>query len=363
MKYKILENDKYKGVRSDIYNYDFDKVTGYFQRWGKTTADEDDPPFSPVGPEILDWEISTICNMGCKWCYKSNTSVGENLSFENFEKTFAKIPRSVCQIAYGIGSVNAHPDLFRILNHTRDNGIIPNITINGVATDDELEQLAKVCGAISVSHYSDDLCYNAVQKLTELSKRDDTTLYSVNIHQLLAKETYDECLKVISDIKSDPRLADLHAVIYLLLKPKGDRNTLSRPSLEEFSSIVSFAESQDVSIGMDSCSAPMMIKYIGDNNQSELLQSIEPCESFGLFSSYMNTKCEYFPCSFAEGEGEWKEGINVLECEDFLKDVWFSKKISKWRAVSLGATSACECKMSQHCRVCPIFDITPCFAK
>jgi len=39
-----------KAFRSPIYNYIFDKKTGFFVRWGKTL--EDDPPFSPYGPEL-----------------------------------------------------------------------------------------------------------------------------------------------------------------------------------------------------------------------------------------------------------------------------------------------------------------------
>jgi len=360
MKYKIIENNSKKLVLSENYNYSFDKSDGKFCRWGKTACDEDDPSFSPIGPEILDWEISTICNMGCKWCYKSNTSVGKNIPFDDFKKTFEKIPKSVCQIAYGIGSINAFPDLFKILNYTRDRGIIPNITINGQATDEELEQLAMVCGAISVSHYSNDLCYDAITKLTELSKLDSATLRQVNIHQLLASETYDDCLSVINDIKNDERLKDLNAIVFLLLKPRGNRNTFTSVTYQQFANIISYGQQKKVSLGMDSCSAPMMIKYVSENNQKDILPSIEPCES-SIFSGYFNVDCDYFPCSFSENIGEWEKGISVLNCEDFMNDVWFSEKVKKWRQNLIKSSSGCKCKVKNYCRLCPVFDITPCF--
>ncbi len=52
-----MENVKVKTLRSKTYNFNFNKVSGYFERWGRTL--EDDPDYSPYGPEILDLEIST----------------------------------------------------------------------------------------------------------------------------------------------------------------------------------------------------------------------------------------------------------------------------------------------------------------
>lgn len=84
-----------KTFRSPDYNYNFNVESGYFERWGRKV--EDDPDFSPFGPEIADIEISSAspddllvkymnydhnivteggCNgLGCKkFCYKGNTS-------------------------------------------------------------------------------------------------------------------------------------------------------------------------------------------------------------------------------------------------------------------------------------------------
>lgn len=63
---KLLENSKLKIVKSEDYNYIFDKTNGVFVRWGKTK--EDDPVMAP-SPEILDCEITTICGMGCQYCF------------------------------------------------------------------------------------------------------------------------------------------------------------------------------------------------------------------------------------------------------------------------------------------------------
>lgn len=106
-KITIRENEKYKAVNSMFYNYLFDKVTGNFMRWGRTQ--EEDPQFAPA-PEIADIEISTVCSgvspIGpCKFCYKANTPVGTNMSLETFKKLFSTFPKTLTQIAAGIGDL------------------------------------------------------------------------------------------------------------------------------------------------------------------------------------------------------------------------------------------------------------------
>ena len=56
MDYRIMEDGESKCLASEEYNYAFNKRTGFFARWGRTL--EDDPQWSPFGPEILDLEIS-----------------------------------------------------------------------------------------------------------------------------------------------------------------------------------------------------------------------------------------------------------------------------------------------------------------
>jgi hypothetical protein len=86
-KIKIFENPKAKAFRSENYNFNFNKQSGLFMRWGKT---EDDDPIVGL-PEILDIEVSEIChgvnNVPCPFCYKSNVGFkGRNMSLETFKK-------------------------------------------------------------------------------------------------------------------------------------------------------------------------------------------------------------------------------------------------------------------------------------
>jgi hypothetical protein len=89
-KMKIYENDKMKMLKSENYNYVFNKLNGKFARWGET---EDDDQYFGL-QEIADIEISTICHgvgSACDFCYKSNTPNGGNMTLEIYGITDEEI--------------------------------------------------------------------------------------------------------------------------------------------------------------------------------------------------------------------------------------------------------------------------------
>jgi len=139
-----------KKARSHGYNYNFRYSDGFFMRWGSSF---DDDPLCAPSPEILDIEISTVCsginNKPCSHCYKSNTSKGKNMTFETFKIIFDKFPIILTQIAFGIGNLDANPDLWKMMEYCRNNEkniVIPNITINGwKLTEKDAGKLARVC--------------------------------------------------------------------------------------------------------------------------------------------------------------------------------------------------------------------------
>ncbi len=331
-------------VRTPEYNWDFNTETGAFARWGDTY--KDDPKWSPLGPEILDIEISTICNKHCRFCYKGNSAEGENMSFDTFKQILDKMPSNLTQIAFGIGSIDGNPDLWRIMEYTRERGVVPNVTINGKDfTGEQADNLARLCGAVAVSHYREDECFDAVKKLT------DRGMQQVNIHQLLSAETYRKCLRLISLSKSDPRLEKLNAIVFLMLKPKGPRNRMQQlRSRSQYKELIEYAMKERVAIGFDSCSAPAFLNAVDDHPDKKFFQLMaEPCES-SLFSSYINTSGRYFHCSFTEGEDGW-EGIDVLQAEDFLADVWNHPETIRFRK-ELWKGEDCT-----GCRQCHVFDL------
>ena len=334
----------YKVYRSDDFNYNFDSITGYTEMWGKTQ--DDDPIMAPF-PVIADIEIATTCHgLGapCKFCYKSNTPVGKYMAYDTFVGIFDKLPKELTQIAFGIGDMDSNPDLYKIMLHCRCHDVIPNITINGARlTQEDCDALKLLCGAVAVSHYDDDVCFNAVERLTH-DPMDGQTLKQVNIHQLLAKETVDDCLKLIEQVHVDPRLVKLNAIVFLLLKPKGARNTMhSINDLDVYVKLFKHAMRYNVNIGFDSCSANNFIKALKRLNKDEYLKYCEACEST-LFSIYINVDGDVYPCSFCEGVGVWKKGISLATLS--FNDVWNSSALNDFRTL-----------LCQNHRNCPMYDL------
>lgn len=358
----IAENEDRKIVGSPLFNMVFDKHTGFTATWGRTQ--EEDPVMSPLGPVIADIEISTICTHSCLHCYKSNTGHGQNMSLETYKKVFSllkpeKTNSPLTQVALGIGSLNANPDLWKIMEYTRENGVIPNITVSGKDVDEDTAQrLANICGAVSVSFYSREATLNAVDLLTKAG------LKQTNLHVLLSEEGYDRCFDILEYIKNDKRLEKLNAVVFLMLKPKGNRNKLHNiQDLNKFFQLIKKYQEAEIQVGMDSCTAPLMLKFCELHDQMNVVQSVEPCEST-LFSSYVSVNAEFFPCSFAEQTEGWETGINILEADNFLKDIWYHPRTKDWRDKLLTSSKNCKCSVSQYCRSCPIYEnITPCKGK
>lgn len=115
--YKVYDDKNIKVFSSKIYNYVFNKNTGLFIRYGE--SNDDDPIFSPFGPEFLDIEITTKCDgvngKLCVYCYKSNNMNGKNMSFETFREISKNFPDTVCQITFGVDSkCKQNPDTFKI---------------------------------------------------------------------------------------------------------------------------------------------------------------------------------------------------------------------------------------------------------
>lgn len=334
----LLEGDKYKICMSDSYNYIFNKSNGYFQRWGGRK--EDDPEWSPFGAEIADIEISEICHEGCKFCYKSNTTKGRNMDLETFIKIFDKFPKTLTQIAFGIGSIDTNPDMWKMFEYCRLNAVAPNLTINGSRmTPEYYDRLASLCGAVTVSLYDYDRCYDAVENLGKRGMK------QVNIHAMLSEETYDRCMQVMKDYKTDPRLSKyLNAIVFLWLKPKGRGEQMHKVSKERYEALVDYAITNNIPIGFDSCSASNFLKC---KNTEQFKTYAEPCEST-LFSIYINVVGEATPCSFAE---DVHNPVDVLKCNDFINDVWMSDTFTNFRKAVIANLD------ENGCRMCPIYNL------
>lgn len=364
MKYLIKDDMNYKVVHAadNSYNSVFNKNTGEFHRWGKTF--DEDPMSGPV--EILDLEISEGPCIACEFCYKENgpNMPEHHMSFEEFVTIFNKMPKTLTQIAFGITNIKSNQEFYAMAEYARARGVVPNYTCNGHGVTSVVANwTARTCGAVAVSVYDKDKSYDAIKKFT------DEGMTQVNIHFMLAEETFDRAMEILNDRLTDPRLSKMNAIVFLAYKPKGTNrgefHTIR--DIEKYKKIIAFCAEHNISFGCDSCSAPMVLKAYHDNPLYEKVAPvIEPCEA-GCFSSYINCHGIYSPCSFTEGENDWEQGLNVLTCEDFVKDIWMNAKTELFRQELLLSTKKdplCQgCKSQPICRTCPTFEGINCHEK
>lgn len=353
-KFKIMDNKLHKVIKSENFNMIFNKENGFTATWGKTT--EEDPDWCPAGPIILDMEVVAACRgvrdksgkrVPCAFCYKSNTPVGNYMNFETFKTILDKMPKTLTQIAFGVDAeANMNPDLFKMMEYSRESGIIPNLTVADI-DDETADNIAKYAGACAVSYYptrDKNRCYDTIKKLT------DRGMTQVNIHCMIASESYDSVFELLKDIKTDPRLAKLNALVLLSLKQKGRGEKFNSLTQEQFKNIVDTCLKEKINFGFDSCGAGSFIRAIKNHkNFDNFLKMAEPCEST-LFSSYINENGKFYPCSFAE-EGE---GLDVVNCKDFVKDIWHHESTKKFRDSLIGN------KDENGCRACPLYSINGC---
>jgi hypothetical protein len=142
-------------------------------------------------------------------------------------------------------------------------------------------------------------------------------------------------------------LKDLNTIVFLLLKPKGERNHFTCiKKLDTYKALIDLAFELKARVGFDSCSASSFARSIvGRKDFDNIMLSVEPCEST-LFSYYINVDGIGFPCSFTEGQPNYK-GINIKEAKDFLKDIWFNEETVNFR------NKVINNKNELGCRMCP----------
>ena len=365
---KIVDNDLYTVFEDNAgnryisgkdhgFHMLFRKSDDFTAKWGKTFAE--DPAFNPYGNEIADIEITKRCsgirdvngvNTPCPWCYKSNCSKGDYMDFETFKKLFDILneAKTMTQIAFGTDASldeKANPDYWKIFDYCRNNGVTPNVTVADIS-EETAKKMAQTFGACAVSYYpliNKERCYDSVEKIIRNAKAIGKKM-AVNIHCLLADETYAGVMELLDDVKKDKRLEGLNAIVFLSLKQKGRGVHFNKLEYEKFKNIIARCMKENIPYGMDSCSANKFIKtldeLVDEKKKKEIVNFIEPCEAT-QFSSFFDCYGNYYPCSFMEREGEWKTGIA-------LKDIWYEKRVVDWRKESMKNINCLGCNKCHH---------------
>ena len=334
----VMDAPQGKRCRSPQYNFDFDKNSGFFVRWGASI--KEDPPYSPFGPEIADIEVvKGNCKNSCPHCYKDNGSGPATwMRASKFERILRKFPPTLTQVALGITGIKSNPELWDIMSVCRHANVVPNITISGADADEhDCKKLAKVCGAVAVSVYPGrkDEAYRAVRWLIGNGMR------QVNLHVMTARESMEHVLSVVDDAA---KIEHLHAVVFLGVKPKGRAKAVFNPaSTKEYEQIVQRCMDAQTGFGFDSCSATMFNHILEKNGfdgfRKDLVKMmVEPCES-DLFSTYVDVDEKMWHCSFAADE-TGVEAVDMDNVNDFLLDAWYAPQTVAFRQHVLDSRTA-----------------------
>lgn len=85
----------------------------------------------PEFPESIDLKITDYCDAGCAWCHEMSTVRGKHAEFDTIMNVVKGLPAGT-EIAIGGGNPLDHPQLDEILIAFKNQGLIANITVNGV---------------------------------------------------------------------------------------------------------------------------------------------------------------------------------------------------------------------------------------
>lgn len=345
---KIIDTGTHKIIQSERYNEIFRYSDGFTMSFGRTVYEDPEGP-CPYGPTLADIEISSSCeddvnsalqlniitDGGCdgfckNFCYKKNTfNKSVHMSLDMLKMVLDKFTPALSQIAYGICSLQGHPQLIEILEETRRRKIVPNMTINGSGlTNKYADKLSKLCGAIAVSvnPLNKEIAYDSIKKLSQ-----DFNMKQINIHVVISEESAGFVKQVCDDMKNDYRLSKCNCVVILSFKNKTGTKCFSHVTQSTYNQIINYYLDNQCPVGADSCSgAAFKRAIVNRKNNQELIKCITNCESLSQ-SFYVNVFGYAYACSFCEGVDDWNKGINLLDC-DSVMDIWDSAKVAEWRA-------------------------------
>ena len=356
MQCQIIDTRDHKVVKSDIYNYIFDKQSGFHVRWGHTQAEN--PRFGFFGPELLDISITNKCVPGnCKYCYQNAKPTNNTeISIEQLEKLLDIIPKTVTTIALGGGSVECHSNFIDVLRLIREHGIVPNYTTSGkLLTDAIVAATASYCGAVAVSYHGDwRVVFDALKEFRAAG------MTQTNVHYVLSEHNVDDAIILLKQKNAD--FNNINAVVFLLYKPQGrasqDGVLQSRDKIAAF--IDTARECKSFKVGFDSCSVPMLLKHANSEDIEMLKMLAEPCES-ALFSYYIDSDLKGYPCSFCKGHIEPIQ-LGFGKDLNFMNDVWYHPITKQFRRKNMASTLNCaQCNHTEYCGKCVIYpEITRC---
>jgi radical SAM protein with 4Fe4S-binding SPASM domain len=338
-------------VESDYFN-GFDRETGFFFRSRK---DGSDPFCNIAGPELLDISITNYCDKGCAFCYRSSGPDGRHMPLGDYAGLIAQAANAgVLQVALGGGNPNQHPEFTDILRLTRESGIVPSYTTNGLGMTPEIYAATKkYCGAMAVSWYEPrSVALEALRQAGEHGIR-------ANIHFLLSASSLPGAIGLLES--GDGLLKGVNAVVFLNYKPVrpgGGERLSDGPEVKRFLELAGGFKGSK--IGFDSC----MISYLPLLGEDLARESVDFCEA-GRFSAFVSEDMRLYPCSFMCGSGCEGEDLKARSLADAWRNgedfVGMRSKLKTPGCQDHPLERCAGCGDYDMCRGgCQIFDINRC---
>ncbi|AWW26905.1 SPASM domain-containing protein [Acetobacterium sp. KB-1] len=296
-------------------------------------------------PELIDIGIMGSCISGktgiCKNagidCYQNAiSSCKPDMSLDGYEWIVSQCKDKVFQVALGgAGDPNKHKDFADILEVTRYNEIIPNLTTSGyLLSDEEINLIKKYCGAVAVSYYSrlerdKESNYITCEAIERLIKAGCIT----NIHFIISDKTIEEA---IYRLENNIWSKGISAIIFILYKPVGlgveEKTVKVDDRFKKFMNLV-LNNKYPFKIGFDTCFTPALCNY----EEKISFQSIDACEA-ARFSMYIDSELAAYPCSFDNQTGQYKVELKPAS----IQEAWDSEMFEKFRSNNKEKCASCD---------------------
>lgn len=344
----------YKDNHYNFIEY-FNESNGFLLRSNvlKNGVETGEAPCRRSYPELIDIGIMGSCvacdNGMCKAagidCYQNASLVKRsNMSLDVYKTIVEQSKGKTFQIALGgAGDPNKHENFKEILELTRENLIVPNLTTSGYnLTDDEISLIKKYCGAVAVSFYSrllhnkqesNEITISAIKRLIDAG-------CVTNIHYVVSRDNLDE---IIYRLENNLFPNGINACIFLLYKPVGQGEYKKMPTINDvkYRKFIDLAINRkyDFKIGFDTCQSPAL-RMFGDIISEE---SIDFCES-ARFSMYIDCENQAYPCSFGWSEEEYHVDLNKYTILEAWNSNQFNNFIKKQQMqCSIHNKTECRC--------------------
>jgi radical SAM protein with 4Fe4S-binding SPASM domain len=319
-------------------------------------------------PTLMDFQITDNCELACPQCYASSRPDGKHVSWDDARLAMARMREAgVCQVAIGGGEPLRHPRLADILAEARDNGMVPNVTTTGIgATRDQLDALARHCGAVALS-------LEGVGDNFSLRRRQGFAVFEEQVARLrhagiklvlqitLSAENCDELPQMVDYALG---VESLYGVIFLAHKPAGrgvrfDSPLSGRPFASVYPHVIEAVRRlrEHTQVGFDCCLSPLLTAVEQDLGFPSM-GIVEGCSATrGSLGLTVDLDC--VPCTFLP-----ERPLGNLR-RDSLLDIWRgyqSQRFRQGQAAFLERDARCAgCGVNSVCLGgCPVWDLVGC---